>query len=176
MTPTMLETEKDGADSSEPICSPSRPTHLDLFSGIGGFALAAEWNGWNTIGFSEIDELACRVLKKQWPYVTNHGDIRNVRGVRADLVTGGFPCQPFSHAGNQKGKSDERYLWPEMLRVIKESAPSWVVCENVPGIVALALDTVLDDFAAADYTAWPLCIPACAAGARHRRDRIWIVA
>ncbi len=151
--------------------------HLDLFSGIGGFALAAERAGWKTIGFAETDKFCSRVLARHWPTVKNYGDVRNVRNVRADLVTGGFPCQPFSlAAGQRRGKDDNRYLWPEMLRVVKESQPTWVLAENVPGIIDLALDQVLSDLETIGYETGTLVIPACAVGAPHRRDRVWIVA
>jgi DNA (cytosine-5)-methyltransferase 1 len=156
--------------------SPSRLTHLDLFSGIGGFAIAAKRAGFQTIGFSEIEQYACKILKKHWPDVQNYGDIRNVRNVRAYLVTGGFPCQPFSYSGKRRGKEDDRHLWPEMLRVISESRPRWVLGENVPGIINLELDNLLSDLEAINYSAWPIVIPACALDARHRRDRVWIVA
>jgi len=151
-------------------------THLDLFSGIGGFALAAASAGYTTIGFSEIEPYACKILKRHWPDVPNHGDIRNIRGVRADLITGGFPCQPYSLAGQRRGASDDRALWPEMLRVIDDAKPEWVLGENVAGIITLELDRVLSDLEGIGYAAWPLVIPACALDARHRRDRIWIVA
>jgi len=151
-------------------------THLDLFSGIGGFALAAKWNGLETIGFSEIDEYACKILKRHWPSVTNYGDIRNVRGISADIVTGGFPCQPFSVAGEQRGAKDDRHLWPEMLRVITETRPTWVLGENVPGLIGMELDRVLSDLENCGYSVWPVVVPACAVDARHRRDRVWIVA
>jgi DNA (cytosine-5)-methyltransferase 1 len=156
-----------------------QPTHLDLFSGIGGFALAAQWAGFRTIGFSEIDNYAGRVLAKHWPDVPNHGDIKSIKGDSLggiDLLTGGFPCQPFSVAGKQRGKEDDRYLWPEMLRVIKEAKPSWVCGENVTGIVTMALDRVLADLEAIGYPAVPVVIPACATDAKHRRERVWIVA
>lgn len=151
-------------------------THLDLFSGIGGFALAAQAAGFTTIGFSEIEPYACKILKRHWPTVPNYGDIRNVRGLRADLITGGFPCQPYSTAGKRGGASDDRALWPEMFRVIGETRPTWVLGENVPGIISMELDRVLDDLESIGYAAWPLGIPACAVDARHRRERIWIVA
>lgn len=150
--------------------------HLDLFSGIGGFAIAAQSAGYRTIGFSEIEPYACKILKRHWPDVPNHGDIRNIRGVRADLVTGGFPCQPFSVAGKQRGAADDRHLWPEMCRVIAEARPAWVLGENVPGIIGMELDNILADLEAIGYAAWPLVIPACAVDARHRRDRLWLVA
>lgn len=151
-------------------------THLDLFSGIGGFALAAAANGFKTIGFSEIDSYATKVLKRHWPAVPNFGDIRNVRNVRADLVTGGFPCQPFSLAGEQRGAEDDRHLWPEMCRVIAEARPTWVLGENVPGIIGMELDNVLSDLEGLGYACWPIVVPACACDARHRRDRVWVVA
>ena len=169
------ETEKRGGCSSPSNCSPSR-THLDLFSGIGGFALAANAAGYQTIGFSEINPYACKILKRHWPDVPNYGDIRNVRGIRCELLTGGFPCQPYSLAGKRRGASDDRALWPEMLRVIGESKPRWVLGENVPGIINVELDRVLADLESLGYSAWPLVIPACAADAGHRRDRVWIVA
>jgi DNA (cytosine-5)-methyltransferase 1 len=159
-----------------PHGSAAWPTHLDLFSGIGGFALAAARAGWKTIALSEIEPYACRVLTKNFPGVPNLGDIRNVRGIPCDLITGGFPCQPYSLAGKRGGASDDRALWPEMLRVIGESKPSWVLGENVPGIVSMELDRVLSDLEAIGYTAWPMVLPACAVDAPHRRDRVWIVA
>jgi len=151
-------------------------THLDLFSGIGGFALAAASAGFKTIGFSEIEPYACKVLNQNWPDVSNYGDIRNVRGVRADLLTGGFPCQPFSVAGKRLGKEDDRHLWPEMCRVIAETRPTWVLGENVPGIIGMELDRVLSDLENLGYACWPLVIPACGLDARHRRNRLWVVA
>src|ERR1035441_678544 len=151
-------------------------THLDLFAGIGGFALAAQAVGYTTVGFSEIDPFACAVLKRHWPDVPNHGDIRSVRNVRAELVTGGFPCQPFSHAGKRRGAADHRHLWPEMCRVIDESKATWVVAENVPGIISMELDHVLADLESLGYACWPLVIPVCAVDAKHRRDRVWIIA
>ena len=151
-------------------------THLDLFSGIGGFALAARAAGFQTIGFSEIDEYASQLLAQNFPGVRNYGDIRNVRGVQADLVTGGFPCQPFSLAGKRRGANDDRALWPEMLRVITESKPRWVLGENVTGIISMELDRVLSDLESIGYSAWALAIPACGLDARHRRERIWIMA
>lgn len=168
-----------GAGCSEPVAGVREIptlTHLDLFSGIGGFALAARWAGIKTIGFSEIEPYACRVLAKNFPDVQNYGDIKKLSGLRADIVTGGFPCQPFSLAGKQRGKEDDRHLWPEMLRVIADARPSWVVGENVPGIIGMELDGVLSDLESHGYTSWPLGIPACAVDARHRRQRVWIVA
>jgi DNA (cytosine-5)-methyltransferase 1 len=154
----------------------NEPTHIDLFSGIGGFAIAAQAAGFRTIGFSEVDEYASRILKRHWPTVPNYGDIRNARGIRADLVTGGFPCQPFSTAGKRGGARDDRALWPEMCRVIEEARPSWVLAENVPGIINMELDRVLSDLDRIGYTCWPVVIPACAVDAKHYRERVWILA
>jgi DNA (cytosine-5)-methyltransferase 1 len=151
-------------------------THLDLFSGIGGFAIAAQSAGFTTIGFSEIEPYACKILKRHWPEVPNYGDIRNVRNVRCDLITGGFPCQPFSCAGKRRGTEDDRHLWPEMCRVIEDARPAWVLGENVPGIIGMELDRVLDDLERIGYATRSFVIPACAVDARHRRDRVWIVA
>jgi DNA (cytosine-5)-methyltransferase 1 len=153
-------------------------THLDLFSGIGGFALAARWNGYRTVGFCDNEPYAQAVLKKHWPDVPCHKDIREVRGelyAGVTLLTGGFPCQPFSVAGKQGGKDDDRYLWPEMLRVIREARPTWIIGENVAGIVNMALDQVHTDLEAEGYEVESIIIPACAVDAPHRRNRVWIV-
>jgi DNA (cytosine-5)-methyltransferase 1 len=153
-------------------------THLDLFSGIGGFTLAAKWNGYRTVGFCDNEPYAQAVLKKHWPEVPCHKDIREVRGelyAGVTILTGGFPCQPFSVAGKQRGKDDNRYLWPEMLRVIQEAKPTWIIGENVAGIVNLALDQVCADLEGQGYEVEPIIVPACAVDAPHRRDRVWIV-
>jgi len=150
-----------------------------LFSGIGGFALAAGWAGFETIGFSEIDGYASQVLKRHWPNVKNYGDIKNIKGPEigaVELITGGFPCQPFSVAGKRRGKEDDRYLWPEMLRVISECKPRWVLGENVAGIVAMELENCLLDLEGIGYGCQPIIIPAGAVDAPHRRDRVWILA
>jgi DNA (cytosine-5)-methyltransferase 1 len=161
---------------------------LDLFSGIGGFSLAARWAGMETAAFCEIDSFCQKVLKKNFPGVKIYDDIRTLTkeqlekdGVIDDsrtvgLVCGGIPCQPFSLAGKQRGINDERYLWPEMYRIIRELRPPWVLIENVVGFVKLALDLVIDDLEDEGYEARAFIIPASAVGAPHRRDRIWIVA
>ena len=154
-------------------------THLDLFSGIGGFALAARWNNIQTIGFVENENYPRRILGKQFPGIPIHSDIHDFdatpfRGV--ELITGGFPCQPFSAAGKQRGKEDDRWLWKEMLRVIVEAQPTWVLAENVAGLINMALDEVLLDLEAQDYATGTVILPACAKNALHRRDRCWIIA
>ena len=152
---------------------------LDLFSGIGGFSLGLERAGMRTVAFCEIEPYCRAVLRKHWPDVPIYNDIRSVRGIRADVVTGGFPCQPFStaSAGKRYGERHNSYLWPEMLRVIQEANPSWVIGENVIGIESMALETVVSDLEAIGYeVAPPLEIPACAVGHDHKRNRIWILA
>ena len=152
--------------------------HLDLFSGIGGFALAAQWMGWQTVAFCEREKYARRVLEQHWPGVPIIDDITKWTSKRigCDIITGGFPCQPFSCAGKQAGKQDDRYLWPAMLSVIERERPTWVVGENVFGIVKMALDQVLFDLEAIGYATRAFIVPACAVDAHHRRDRVWIVA
>lgn len=150
--------------------------HLDLFSGIGGFALAARMvGGIETVGFSEIEPYACRVLAKNFPNVKNYGDIRSITGISADLITAGWPCQPHSSAGKRGGKNDDRYLWPEALRVVQDSRPRWFLGENVAGIISVELDQVLADLEEADYTATAFSIPAVALDAPHGRPRWWVV-
>jgi len=153
---------------------------LDLFSGIGGFSLGLKRAGMETIAFCEIEDYPVSKLNKHWPNVPVHRDIRGLDGKQyrdsVDLVCGGFPCQPFSVAGKQRGKEDDRHLWPEMLRIIKEVRPTWVIGENVAGFIRMALDDVLLDLETEGYTAQSFVIPACATGAVHRRDRVWIVA
>lgn len=155
---------------------------LDLFSGIGGFSLGLERAGMRTVAFCESDEFCRAVLRKHWPEVPCFDDVRTLDAGRLgglgriDLVCGGFPCQPFSHAGKQRAQADHRHLWPAMREVIALSRPSWVFGENVTGIVALALDDVLADLEALQYAARAFVIPAVAVDARHRRDRVWIIA
>lgn len=153
---------------------------LDLFSGIGGFSLGLERSGMNTVAFCEIDPFCQSVLRKHWPGIPIHTDVRNLDGKiyngRVDLICGGFPCQPFSQAGKQEGARDDRFIWPEMYRVIKGARPDWVLGENVSGLVNLELDSVLSDLEEAGYTTRAFIIPACGVDAPHRRNRTWIVA
>ncbi len=165
-------------------CKPSyrNVRHLDLFSGIGGFSLAAQevWGSEHEIAaFCDNDAFCQQVLRKHWPDANIYGDIRTIKGREfgaVDLVTGGFPCQPFSQAGRRRGTKDDRYLWPEMLRVIREIYPAWIIGENVAGIINLALEDVCASLEDSGYEVQSFVIPACAVGAPHRRDRIWIVA
>jgi len=195
--------------------------HLSLFTGIGGFELAAQrvWGEeWEPYCFCEMDEFCQAVLKKHWPDVPIFSDVRDVRlfkedvedeqevmadaekresgepeawdrgesacrrseAAGIDLLTGGFPCQPFSAAGKRDGRSDNRYLWPEMLRVIRDFKPTWVVAENVRGILSiedgLVFEQVCTDLEDAGYEVQPFVIPAVAVDAHHRRDRVWFVA
>lgn len=159
-------------------------THGSLFSGIGGFDLAAEWAGWENLFHCEINEFGRKVLNYYWPNAISYEDITKTdftiwRG-KIDVLTGGFPCQPYSTAGKRLGKEDERHLWPEMLRVIREIQPTWVVGENVSGLInwsgGLVFDEVQADLEAIGYEVTPFLLPACAVNAPHRRDRIWFVA
>lgn len=183
--------------------------HASLFSGIGGFDLAAEWMGWENAFHCEINEWCAKVLKYHFPNSIHYADITKTdftewRG-RVDIITGGFPCQPFSLAGQRKGADDDRYLWPEMLRVIWEVRPAWVVGENVGGIITMVqpgeeieveyqsslfeednketvltqdsvIETICRDLESEGYSVQPILIPACSVGAPHRRDRVWFIA
>lgn len=165
-------------------------SHLSLFSGIGGLDLAAELAGFTTIGQCEWGDFQTKVLARHWPGVPRWRDIRTltrdsyeremeshgIGGAGPVIVSGGFPCQPFSVAGQRKGTADNRFLWPEMLRVVAELRPRWVIGENVPGIVSMALDRVLSDLEGIGYTGRALIFPASAVNARHRRDRVAIIA
>lgn len=153
----------------------SQPTHVDLFAGIGGFSLAAERVGFRTIATCENDPHRIRSLKKNFA-VKNYDDIRTIPPIRCDLVTGGFPCQPFSVAGEQRGAEDDRFLWSPMCDFIKKSNAAFFLGENVAGIIDMELDRCISDLEGIGYEVQPLVIPACAVGAWHRRDRVWIVA
>lgn len=157
---------------------------LELFAGIGGFGLAGHWAGIETVCQVEIDPFCRRVLEKNFPHAHKHDDIHTFDGRpwrgSVDIVSGGFPCQPYSHAGQRKGNDDDRALWPQMFRVIREVRPAWVVGENVAGLITMdggrVFDGIVTDLEDAGYTVEAFVIPACAVGAPHRRDRVWIVA
>lgn len=159
-------------------------THGSLFSGIGGFDLAAEWMGWENVFHCEWNPFGRRVLKHHFPKAISYEDITNVsfrshRGT-IDILTGGFPCQPYSVAGSRLGKDDERHLWPHMLRAVREIKPRWVVGENVRGIISwndgLVFDEVCSDLEAEGYQVQPFLLPACGVNAPHQRFRVWFVA
>lgn len=159
-------------------------THAALFNGIGGFQLAAEWAGWRNILSVEIDDWCNQVTAHHFPESKQYQNIYDFDGTKwagkVDVLTGGFPCQPFSAAGKRKGTADDRHLWPEMLRVIGEIKPRWIIGENVLGIVnwsdGMVFDQVHIDLENQGYEVQSFVLPACSVGAPHRRDRIWIVA
>ena len=173
---TSGEIEQCSSGQHEPLVI----RHGSLFSGIGGFDLAAQWTGWENVFQVEIDDYCTKVLEKNFPNAKRYRDIRDFDGIQyrgtIDVVSGGFPCQPFSGAGKRQGKKDDRYLWPEMLRVLSEIKPRWIIGENVAGIIAMELDNMLDDLENLGYAAEPFVIPAASVDARHRRDRVWIIA
>lgn len=184
-------------------------THASLFSGIGGFDLAAKELGWTNLFNCEINPICRRVLDYHFPNVEAYSDIMQVdfkkwKG-KVDVLSGGFPCQPFSVAGHRNGEEDKRYLWPQMLRCIEECQPTWIVAENVVGLLSMTqlantssivinedlfgnketslttfheftVDKILSSIEELDYSVATFVIPACAIGAPHRRDRVWIVA
>lgn len=159
--------------------------HIGLFEGIGGFSLAARWMGWETIAWCEWNDYCQKLLKQHFKEAQGHGDITKTdftiyRG-QCDILTGGFPCQPYSMAGKRKGKEDERHLWPEMLRAIREIQPRWVIGENVPGLLnwnnGMVLNEIKTDLENEGFEVLPPAIlPACGINAPHKRDRVWIIA
>ena len=159
--------------------------HLDLFSGIGGFSLGLEATGYfDTVAFCDYDPYCQKVLRKHWPWVTIYDDVKELNSERLqanghnkiDIITGGYPCQPFSIAGRQKGEQDPRHVWPEMFRLVKELRPTWVIGENVSGHIKLGLDTVLENLESEGYSARAFSISASSIGAVHQRERVWILA
>lgn len=173
-----MQSETGEYSASPRICC---YTVLDLFSGIGGFSLGLERSGgFRTVAFCEIEEFPRKVLRKHWPNVPIFEDVRKLHATDLpepiDVICGGYPCQPFSEAGKRQGAEDDRHLWPEMLRIIRETGPTWVIAENVVGHVTMGLDKVLHDLEGEGYTARPIIIPACAVDAPHIRNRIWILA
>ena len=154
-------------------------THVDLFSGIGGFALAAKACGVQTVSFCEIDRRCRDFLDKAWPGVEINDDIKTFKGEKHHgiwLLSAGVPCQPASRAGEQRGKADNRWLWPEAIRVLGEVQPTWALFENPPGIGDVGLAGILADVETKGYETRVFSIPACAIGAPHRRERYWILA
>jgi|TARA_Y100001937_G_scaffold76309_1_gene103648 DNA (cytosine-5)-methyltransferase 1 len=158
--------------------------HLDLFSGIGGFSLGLEEAGLvETIAFCDYEPYCQKILKKHWPKVPIYNNIKELNyetlkqdGIKdIDIITGGYPCQPFSVAGKQRAEKDPRHLWPEMFRLIKECRPTWVIGENVSGHIKLGLDTVISDLESEGYSTRTFNIPASGVGALHQRQRIWII-
>ena len=159
-------------------------THGSLFSGIGGFDIAAEWCGFENLFQVEIDGFCNKVLEKNFPETKRYKDIKDFNANKyegkLDIISGGFPCQPFSHAGRKRGKEDDRYLWDEMFRVVQESKPEWVIAENVYGLISMqggmVLEKVLTDLESEGFEVQTFIIPACSKNAPHRRDRAWIIA
>lgn len=159
-------------------------THGSLFSGIGGFDLAAQWMGWDNAFHCEINPFSKRILNYYWPSASSFDDITKTdfssyKG-KIDVLTGGFPCQPYSSAGDRKGKDDARHLWPQMLRVIREIEPEWIVGENVLGITnwngGVVFEEVCTELEAEGYSVQPFVLPACGVNAPHKRYRVWFVA
>jgi DNA (cytosine-5)-methyltransferase 1 len=158
--------------------------HGSLFSGIGGFDLAAEWMGWENVFHCEWNPFGQQILKHYWPEATSFEDITKTNFTpyanQIDIITGGFPCQPYSSSGKRRGKEDERHLWPEMLRAIREVSPRFVVGENVRGLTnwngGLVFDEVCAELESIGYQVAPVIIPACGLNAPHKRERIWFVA
>ena len=159
--------------------------HLDLFSRIGGFSLGLEaTQRINTVAFCEIDSFCTKVLNKNWPTIPVYKDIKELTYEKLkadgigpiDIITGGYPCQPFSQAGRKKGEEDPRHLWPEYFRLIKECRPTWVIGENVSGHIKLGLDSVLADLESEGYAVRTFSISAASIGSNHKRERVWVMA
>ena len=155
---------------------------LDVCSGIGGFSLGLGSTGFfETVAFCEVDEFCCKVLNKHWPNTPIYKDLKEIGNEperiiqEFDLLCGGIPCQPFSQAGNRKGKEDDRHLWPYVFEIVKSKKPTWVIIENVAGFVNMALDDVCVDLETENYSTQSFVIPACGIEAPHRRDRVWII-
>lgn len=157
--------------------------HVDLCSGIGGFALGFEWAGLSKpVMFCDIEPWSRKILAKHWPEVPIAHDVKELASdperlvPDCDIITAGYPCQPFSFAGVRRGEKDDRHIWPEIFAIVKAKLPSWCVFENVYGHVSMGLDTVLSDLESQGYSCQPFIVPACSVDAPHRRDRIWIIA
>lgn len=180
---------------------------IDLFSGAGGFSLAGHWNGWHTVAFCEINKKVWPLLNHWFPGIPIHDDIKTLNREklieygwnpqRTTIVCAGFPCQPASVAGKRKGQKDNRWLWPETLRIIDEVRPDWIIAENVPGLLSLCFapdgiqmvdqkestwvensvfESICEDLEKIGYSVQTFIVPACAVGALHNRERLWIVA
>lgn len=157
--------------------------HVDLCSGIGGFALGFEWAGLSRpVLFCDIEEWSRKVLAKHWPDVPISDDVKELASdprrlvPDCDILTAGYPCQPFSLAGKRRGEKDDRHIWPEIFAIVQAKRPRWCVFENVPGHINMGLDQVLSDLEGEGYAVQPFVVPACALDAPHRRDRVWIIA
>jgi DNA (cytosine-5)-methyltransferase 1 len=159
-------------------------SHVDLCSGIGGFALGFEWAGLSKpVLFCDIEPWSRKVLAKHWPHVPIAHDVKELANDPArlvpdcDILTAGYPCQPFSVAGKQRGAEDDRHIWPEIFKIIQAKRPTWIVCENVSGHISLGLNQVLSDLEdKAGYAVQTFCVGAVSVNAPHRRQRIWIIA
>lgn len=156
--------------------------HVDLCSGIGGFALGFEWAGLSSpVMFCDFEPWCQKVLAKNWPSVPIANDVKELASdpkgnvPDCDILTAGYPCQPFSLAGKRRGEADDRHIWPHILKIVAHKRPTWVVFENVYGHLSMGLDEVLSDLEAEGYTTRPFIVPACGVNAPHKRDRIWIV-
>lgn len=160
---------------SAPLLAPL--THGALCNGIGGFALAAQRAGIRTAWTCEVDPFCNAVSRKHFPHAHQYLSIYDVHHPpRVDIISAGYPCQPASYAGKRRGPADDRWLWPEVLRLLAQCRPRWFLGENVAGHLTLGLESVLADLEAEGFEVWPLVLPACAVDAPHRRDRVWIIA